>query len=176
MCPKNSMAANSGRWPTAIVSFQSSLWVKFDDRKVPTPRSRAHQSALPRRAISTLCENEKVKSALPTTSFRGGIHVRRPIGGVGAPIGGYLDVDSERVRLHGLGFDFNFVRHDVKFIRFSPGILATRVSFVLLSPNDSRFAWFSTRQSRKLRLALESRSWPIINEKSFGLGIADELS
>ena len=110
-----------------------------------------------------------------TARFHGGIHVRRFIGGVGAPIGGHLEVDRDHLHFSGLGFDVKLSRTDVQAVRFGPGINATRISAILHKPSEEQFFWRSTKHPDPIRSALTELGWPIVNENNFDLGVADEL-
>ncbi len=109
-------------------------------------------------------------------AFRGGIHVRRFVEGVGAPIGGHLEVGRHRLRFWGLGFDVKVYRPDVMAVRIGPGINATRISAVLVEPSQEQFFWFSTRHPDPIRAALLEKSWPIVDDDKFDMGVADEIS
>jgi hypothetical protein len=108
-------------------------------------------------------------------TFRGGIHVRRSIGGVGAPIGGHLEVERDRLRFSGLGFEVAVRREDVQAVRFGPGINATRISAVLHTPSQEQMFWLSTRHPEPIRSALTEMGWPIVDDHHFDLGVAEEF-
>jgi hypothetical protein len=110
-----------------------------------------------------------------TRSFDGGIHVRRSTGGVGAPVGGHLEVDRNLIRFRGLGFDVPILRQDVESVRFGPGLGATRISAILVKPAKEQMIWFSTRHPDKVRVALGELGWPIVDDSNFDLGVADEV-
>ena len=122
-------------------------------------------------------ENYKDRIAAERSySFKGGIHVRKFVGGVGAPVGGRLEVDKHRLRFHGLGLDVRIPREKVKAVRFGPGINATRISAILLEPSQEQFVWLSTRHPEVIRNALQELSWPIVDDPSFDLGVAEEFN
>jgi hypothetical protein len=107
--------------------------------------------------------------------FHGGIHVREFIGGVGAPIGGHLEVNRDHLRFFGLGFDVMLRREDVQAERFGPGIDATRVSAILHKPSQEQMLWLSTAHPEPIRVALTEMGWPIVEDHHFDLGVAEEF-
>jgi hypothetical protein len=110
----------------------------------------------------------------PPASFKGGIHVRQQIGGVGAPIGGHLEVTNDAIRFSGLGLNVTIPRRDVQAVRFGPGIGATRISAVLLKPAKEQMIWFSTRHPEPVRAALSRFGWEVVDDPNFDLGVAEE--
>jgi hypothetical protein len=108
-------------------------------------------------------------------SFRGGIHVRRFFGGAGAPAGGHLEFDRDLIRLWGLGFEVTVRREDVRAVRFGPGMLATRFSVMPNKPGPAQMFWLSTRRPTPVRAALTELGWPIVEDRKFDLGVADEI-
>jgi len=120
--------------------------------------------------------SETVEPADPgEAKFRGGLHVRRFIGGVGAPIGGHLEVTRDHLRFSGLGFDVKVRRDDVQAVRFGPGFNATRVSAILHTPSQEQMFWLSTKHPGPIRMALAERGWPIVEDDSLDLGVAEEF-
>jgi len=108
-------------------------------------------------------------------TFHGGIHVREFVGGVGAPIGGHLEVNRDHLRFYGLGLDVKLRREDVQAVRFGPGINATRVSAILHKPSQEQMIWLSTKHPEPIRLALTEMGWPIVEDHHFDLGVAEEF-
>src|ERR1700675_2053312 len=107
-------------------------------------------------------------------SFQGGVHVRRFIGGAGAPFGGHMEVDRDHLRFRGWGLAVTVHRQDVQAVRFGPGINATRVSAVLFKPSKEQMVWLSTTHPEPIRSALTDRGWPIFDDDNFDLGVAEE--
>jgi hypothetical protein len=120
-------------------------------------------------------ENDSTGPGSQVVRFAGGIHVRRFVGGVGAPIGGHLEVGRDHLRFWGLGFDVRVRRQDAEGVRFGPGINATRISAVLVKPSQEQFFWLSTKHPDPIRAALLERGWPVTDDDNFDLGVADEF-
>jgi hypothetical protein len=128
--------------------------------------------------VGTDVDSSSVNDELPkedAVTFRGGIHVRRFVGGVGAPIGGHLEVARDHLRFSGLGFDVEVLRQDVTAVRFGPGVNATRISAILARPSQEQFFWLSTKHPDPIRSALSDRGWPIVDDDHFDMGVADEF-
>lgn len=97
---------------------------------------------------------------LPKASFTGGIRERPGGFGVSWPFG-HLEFDRDRLRIWGIGDGVDVRRDEVRGVRLSTGILATRVSVVYPDGSESQ-VYFAALIRRPVRKALRRLRWTVL--------------
>lgn len=101
--------------------------------------------------------------AADTASFTGGIR-ERPFGwGASWPFG-HLEFDERHLSIWGSGRRLDARREDVRGVRLSVGVFATRVAMVYPDGSESTL-YFAALRRRPVRDALRSLGWPVIERR-----------